>query len=84
MVRNIVGTLVEIGLGRRPAAWTLDVLGSRDRQTAGPTAPAHGLYLLRVRYAESIFPGGRHLGMARRLPKTAGPSPVTKPSYPPP
>ena len=84
MVRNIVGTLVEVGLGRRPAAWALDVLGSRDRQTAGPTAPAHGLYLLRVRYAESIFPGGRHLGMARSFPKMAGPPPVTKPGYPTP
>ena len=84
MVRNIVGTLVEVGLGRRPAAWALDVLGSRDRQTAGPTAPPHGLYLLRVRYAESIFPGGRHLGMARRFPKMAGPPPVTKPGYPTP
>ncbi len=84
MVRNIVGTLVEVGRGRRPATWALDVLGSRDRQTAGPTAPAHGLYLLRVRYAESIFPGGRHLGMARSVPKTAGPPPVTKPGDPTP
>jgi tRNA pseudouridine38-40 synthase len=60
MVRNVVGTLVEVGLGRRPAAWVADVLGGRDRRVAGPTAPADGLYLLRVLYPWSLFPGGRH------------------------
>jgi tRNA pseudouridine38-40 synthase len=80
MVRNIVGTLVEVGLGRRPARWVLDVLGSRDRQTAGPTAPAHGLYLLRVRYAWSIFPGGRHLGVGRSVPKRVASSPIITPT----
>src|ERR1700741_4342208 len=44
MVRTIVGTLVEVGRGRRPAAWVGEVLRSRDRSGAGPTAPAHGLY----------------------------------------
>jgi tRNA pseudouridine38-40 synthase len=57
MVRNIVGTLVEVGLGRRPAAWMAEVLAGRDRRRAGPTAPAHGLYLLSVRYPEPLFPG---------------------------
>jgi len=65
MVRNIVGTLVEVGLGRRASGWVLDVLASRDRRTAGPTAPPHGLFLVRVCYASAIFPGGRHLGLHR-------------------
>lgn len=50
MVRNIVGTLVEVGSGRWPAGRVSAILGSRDRTRAGPTAPAHGLYLVRVDY----------------------------------
>jgi tRNA pseudouridine38-40 synthase len=60
MVRNVVGTLAEVGLSRRPARWIADVLSGRDRRAAGPTAPPHGLYLLRVLYPWSVFPGGRH------------------------
>jgi tRNA pseudouridine38-40 synthase len=52
MVRNIVGTLVEIGRGRYPAAWMSDVLAARTRTAAGPTAPAHGLFLMAVAYDE--------------------------------
>ena len=50
MVRNIVGTIVEVGRGRRSAAWVGEVLGSRDRSRAGPTAPARGLVLESVSY----------------------------------
>ena len=50
MVRAIVGTLVEVGRGRRDAAWVAHVLNSRDRRLAGRTAPPHGLCLLRVDY----------------------------------
>jgi tRNA pseudouridine38-40 synthase len=50
MVRIIVGTLVEIGRGRRPVAWMSDVLASRDRAAAGPTAPPGGLFLVGVEY----------------------------------
>lgn len=51
MVRNIVGSLVEVGRGARPAAWMAETLAGRDRTRAGPTAPAHGLALLRVLYS---------------------------------
>jgi tRNA pseudouridine38-40 synthase len=50
MVRNIVGTLVEVGLGRRAAGWAGEVLASRDRGQAGQTAPARGLCLVQVLY----------------------------------
>jgi len=50
MVRTIVGTLVEIGRGRQSAAWMRDVVASRDRARAGPTAPAAGLFLAGVQY----------------------------------
>jgi tRNA pseudouridine38-40 synthase len=51
MVRNIVGTLVEIGLGRRSADDMTELLRTGDRRCAGITAPAHGLTLMEVRYA---------------------------------
>lgn len=50
MVRNLVGSLVEIGRGRRPLEWMSAVLEGRDRGLAGPTAPAHGLVLVAVDY----------------------------------
>lgn len=52
MVRNIVGTLVEVGRGNQSAEWTSEVLEAKDRQVAGPTAPAHGLFLIEVDYDE--------------------------------
>lgn len=50
MVRNIAGTLLLVGQGRRPPEWVADVLAGRRREAAGPTAPAHGLCLVRVEY----------------------------------
>jgi tRNA pseudouridine38-40 synthase len=50
MVRAIAGSLVEVGCGRRASEWMSEVLVSRDRTSAGPTAPAHGLFLVRVDY----------------------------------
>jgi tRNA pseudouridine38-40 synthase len=50
MVRNIVGTLVDIGVGRWGAERMTEILASRDRSQAGTTAPAHGLFLVRVEY----------------------------------
>lgn len=50
MVRIIVGTLLEVGSGKRPAGDMPDILASLDRSRAGATAPAHGLTLWDVRY----------------------------------
>jgi tRNA pseudouridine38-40 synthase len=50
MVRNIVGTLLEVGKGKLSPEDVKDILESKDRTQAGPTAPANGLYLLRVIY----------------------------------
>lgn len=45
MVRNLVGALVEVGRGIRPAEWGRELIAGRDRRLAAPTAPAHGLSL---------------------------------------
>jgi tRNA pseudouridine38-40 synthase len=50
MVRNIVGTLVEVGLGKMAAETVPDILASRDRSRAGATAPPQGLFLMQVTY----------------------------------
>lgn len=52
MVRNIVGTLVEVGRGTSPPARVSELLGARDRRKAGPPAPARGLVLWNVDYGE--------------------------------
>ena len=52
MVRAIVGTLVDIGRGRRPSEAMREVLASRDRGRAGATAPAGGLFLVGVEYGD--------------------------------
>ena len=50
MVRNVVGTLVEVGRAERVAGTFRELLAVRDRTRAGATAPAHGLVLVNVRY----------------------------------
>lgn len=50
-VRAMVGTLVEVGLGKRPPEWVREVLESRDRTKAGANVPAKGLTLVEVRYS---------------------------------
>lgn len=50
MVRNVVGTLVEVGRGKREPEWVGEVLESRNRTLAGPTAPPQGLVLVEVTY----------------------------------
>jgi tRNA pseudouridine38-40 synthase len=50
MVRNIVGSLVYVGIGRKPPGWIAEVLAARDRNLAAPTFAACGLYLSGVHY----------------------------------
>jgi len=50
MVRNIVGSLAEVGLGRWPPEKIAQVLAAQDRRAAGPIAPPNGLCLMWIRY----------------------------------
>ena len=50
MVRNIVGTLVDVGLGKLSASDVQNILHAKDRKLAGRTAPARGLCLVKVNY----------------------------------
>jgi tRNA pseudouridine38-40 synthase len=57
MVRTIVGTLLEVGRGRRSPDSVAALIASRDRRQAGAAVPAHGLCLMRVEYpaADQVF-----------------------------
>ena len=59
MVRIIVGTLVEVGMGKYGPQKVKEMLEARDREAAGPTAPAHGLYLQWVRTVLHPKPAAR-------------------------
>ena len=50
MVRNIIGTVAEVGLGLRTPQSFVELLEARDRTKAGVTAPAHGLFFVEVKY----------------------------------
>jgi tRNA pseudouridine38-40 synthase len=52
MVRNLVGTMLEVGRGKLRAAQIPEILAARCRNAAGPTAPARGLFLVSVEYGE--------------------------------
>ncbi|OSN06043.1 tRNA pseudouridine(38-40) synthase TruA [Lonsdalea iberica] len=54
MVRNIVGSLLEVGCGNQPESWIADLLAAKDRKLAAATAKADGLYLVDVDYPESF------------------------------
>jgi tRNA pseudouridine38-40 synthase len=59
MNRALVGTMLEVGGGRRSVAAFVELLSGGPRSAAGPTAPAHGLYLAGVGYGgERVLPGG--------------------------
>ncbi|HED64066.1 MAG TPA: tRNA pseudouridine(38-40) synthase TruA [Planctomycetes bacterium] len=59
MVRTIAGTLLEVGRGKFSAHDVERILEARDRSLAGPTAPAAGLYLMRVLYPQGVWPRTR-------------------------
>jgi tRNA pseudouridine38-40 synthase len=50
MVRNIAGSLMAVGSGREQVSWLAEILEGRDRKLAAETAPADGLYLVKVEY----------------------------------
>lgn len=52
MVRNLMGSLMEVGLNRQPVEWLADVLQSKDRSRAAKTYPAQGLTLWSIEYPE--------------------------------
>ena len=54
MVRNITGSLLEVGRGEKPVDWIAELLDGKDRNLAGITAPAAGLYLVRAYYPDSF------------------------------
>lgn len=55
MVRAVVGTLIEIGNGKREVEEIHEIITSGDRSRAGASAPAHGLFLTAVEYPEKVF-----------------------------
>jgi tRNA pseudouridine38-40 synthase len=55
MVRIVVGSLVEVGKGRRDPAWITQALAACDRAAAGPTAPPEGLTLWHVTYPDEMW-----------------------------
>jgi len=55
MVRNIVGTLVDVGMGRTRPEEIKDIIAAKDRTKAGPTAPPLGLFLLEVYYPDQFM-----------------------------
>ncbi len=71
MIRNIVGTLVYVGLGRHDPEWASEVLEARDRSRAAPTFSPAGLYLARVEYDPSFL-----------LPSPSATVPVWLDAYP--
>ena len=55
MVRALVGTLIEVGLGKLSVADFVSIIESKDRRSAGRAVPPHGLYLTRVVYPDSVY-----------------------------
>jgi tRNA pseudouridine38-40 synthase len=75
MVRNIVGVLASVAAGDRPPSWVGSVLASEDRRCGGVTAPAAGLYLVKVEYDASFAlptcPEGPYIIAGLLNPQTA-------------
>lgn len=64
MVRNIVGTLLQVGIGKRSVEWVQEVLQQRDRSLAAPTFSADGLYLAKVSYPQHFQIPTPHFGQS--------------------
>ncbi|MFL0808867.1 MAG: tRNA pseudouridine(38-40) synthase TruA [Agarilytica sp.] len=62
MVRNLVGTLIDIGRGAKPVEWASELLELRDRTKASPTASPEGLYFTKAVYSEEFVLPERPLG----------------------
>ena len=62
MVRNIVGSLIEVGAGNQPVEWMKWLLEQKDRKLAAPTAKPEGLYLVNVIYPEKFAIPQKNLG----------------------
>lgn len=60
MVRNLVGCLCWIGIGKQPIDWVAEVLAGCDRSKNAPTMPADGLYLTTVSYAPAFYLPSQH------------------------
>lgn len=56
MVRNIIGSLSLVGMGKKSVSWFSNILHKKDRKLAGPTAPPNGLYLVDVSYPDFELP----------------------------
>lgn len=69
MVRNLVGSLVYVGIGKKPVGWLADVLEARNRALSAPTYAPDGLYLVGVNYGEA----GDAAGLPRYSPTFMGP-----------
>ena len=54
MVRNLVGSFIQIGIGKQPAQWMSEVLAAKDRKIAAPTFSPAGLYLAQIAYPEEF------------------------------
>jgi tRNA pseudouridine38-40 synthase len=67
MVRNIVGTLIEVGRGKLAASDIPSILAAQDRAQAGPTAPAQGLCLTNVEYGNREIGGDVEAALSRQL-----------------
>lgn len=55
MVRAIVGTLIDVGMGKIEPGDLIQIINAKDRGKAGKSAPAHGLYLAKIEYPKSLF-----------------------------
>ena len=55
MVRNLVGTMLDVGRGHLGLEEIAGILAARNRSAAGPTAPARGLFLHSVEYNETVL-----------------------------